>query len=70
MEFTCPKCNGTNVRQQVSVFVDAPAGCRNLSKSGIRRKDVIILGVGWNRASMYCECGWLYPVITDSETKD
>lgn len=56
----CPKCKRRGVlRQQVSIFADAPLRCTNLSKSGIRSRDVHILGVGWPQAVWYCPaCGW------------
>ena len=49
----CPKCK-TPLRQQVSVFVDAPASCTGLGKKGLARPDVKVLGVGWDQATYYC----------------
>jgi hypothetical protein len=56
----CQKCGKGELRQQVSIFADAPLECHNLSKKGIRAKDVQILGAGWPTAVIYCtnaECG-------------
>lgn len=50
----CPKCRKP-LRQQVSVFVDAPADCTGLGKKGLARTDVKIIGVGWDRATYYCQ---------------
>ena len=56
----CPKCKKARLRQQVSVFVDCDADCHSLSKQGIRKRDVKILGAGWPQATLYCPtCGWL-----------
>lgn len=55
----CPKCCKAKLRQQVSVFVDCDADCHNLSKSGLRQRDVKILGAGWPTAAIYCpKCGF------------
>lgn len=55
----CPRCKRRRLRQHVSVFVECDADCRNLSKSGIRKKDVQILGAGWPTAMLFCPgCGW------------
>ena len=55
----CPKCKRVRLRQQVSVFVECDAECSNLSKAGIRKRDVQILGAGWPQATIYCpKCGW------------
>lgn len=57
---TCPKCKRGRLRQQVSVFVECDAECANLSKTGIRKRDVVILGAGWPRTTYFCpKCGWL-----------
>ncbi len=66
----CPKCKQGKLRQQVSVYVECDADCTNLSKSGIRSKDVVILGVGWwtsgSPAWLYCpECCWSERVPKD-----
>lgn len=64
----CPKCGG-KVRQQVNVFVDAPGDCRDLSKHGMRPKEVRILGVDWPRASYYCANGCGYYLRLDGAKK-
>lgn len=57
---TCPRCKKQELRQQVSVYVDAPADCHDLSKKGIRSKRVKILGVGWDLGKIYCQsCGYI-----------
>lgn len=53
----CKKCKRGYMRQQVSVFVDIPLMCRNLSKKGIRNSEVKISGVGWPNAVFYCDKG-------------
>lgn len=71
----CPKCKKPGLRQQLSVFVECDAGRRNLSKSGIRGKDVVILGAGWPTAAYYCMrdgCGFyerLKPDAADDKPK-
>ena len=58
----CPKCHRGGLRQQVNVFVDAPADCRSLNKKGIRKKTVRINGVGWDQATWHCPhdgCGYM-----------
>lgn len=58
-ETACPRCGGA-LRKKVNVFVDIPFDCNNLSKSGIRSKDVVIEGADWDRATWYCtECYWV-----------
>jgi hypothetical protein len=55
----CSKCKKGSLRQQVSIYADAPLDCHNLSKKGIRSKEVQILGVGWPTALIYCtNCGF------------
>lgn len=55
----CDKCKRGRLRQQVSVFCDLDVENNNLSKQGIRAKDVKILGAGWPQAVWYCpRCGW------------
>lgn len=56
----CPRCKKGSLRQHVNVFVEAPADCRNLSKQGIRSASVRVMGVGWDRAVIFCDnplCG-------------
>jgi hypothetical protein len=53
VKIPCPKCK-TALRQQVSVYVDAPAGCTSLNKKGLAKRAVKILGVGWGYATWYC----------------
>jgi hypothetical protein len=45
------------MRQQVNIFAELPADCFNLSKKNIRSKDVQILGVGWDQATIFCDAG-------------
>lgn len=55
----CPRCKRGRLRKHVSIFADCPADCRNLSKKGIRSRDVVIMGVDWPQERVYCpECGW------------
>ena len=55
----CPRCKKSQLRQQVSVYCDVDANCHNLSKKGIRQRDVKILGAGWPTAALYCpRCGF------------
>ena len=56
----CPKCKIGNIWQQVSVHVACPADYFSLSKKGIRKKCVKIMGVGWDTATWYCNegCGY------------
>ena len=55
----CPKCGG-EVMQQARVVVECPVSCRNLSKTGMRSRDVRILYAEWfNR--IYCAgCAWIF----------
>jgi hypothetical protein len=58
----CPRCKRTNLRQLVSVFVECNADCRSLSKKGIRKRDVQIIGAGWPTATLFCPkdgCGFV-----------
>lgn len=57
----CPKCKA-KLMQQLSVFVEAPANCTNLSKRGIASKDVTVMGVGWDTAYIYCSKGCGYSI--------
>lgn len=57
MGVRCDKCKRGWMRQQLSVFVDAPLDCRSLSKQSIRSKHIRILGAGWDRATIYCDAG-------------
>ena len=55
----CPKCRKARLRQQVPVFVDCDLECRKLGKTGIRSRDVLIMGVGWPHSVTYCpKCGF------------
>lgn len=55
----CPRCKKYGVRQKVNVFVDCPASQRSLNKQAIRKRSVLIDGVGWPEAAFYCpKCGW------------
>jgi len=65
----CPKCKKAKLRQQVSVYVECDADNRNLSKKGIRSKDVRILGAGWPHASLLCQkCGWFHRLDSKDAT--
>lgn len=64
----CPRCKTGRLRQQVSVFVECDAECRSLSKTGIRDKDVVVLGAGWPQARLFCpKCGFIEPGGRDGE---
>jgi hypothetical protein len=68
----CPKCKKPGLRQQVSVFVECDAGRSNLSKSGIRGKDVVVLGAGWPTAAYYClreRCGFYERMKPEADGK-
>lgn len=70
---TCPKCKKPGLRMQVSVFVECDAGRHNLSKSGIRCKDVVVLGAGWPTAAYYCMregCGFYERLKPDPRGDD
>ena len=54
----CPRCKRGEMRQVVTVYVDAPVHCHDLSKTGLRSGDVKVVGVGWDSAWWYCpKCG-------------
>lgn len=53
-ENRCPKCMKFTLRQQVSIYADCELACHDLSKKGIRKRDVKILGVGWPTVTIYC----------------
>jgi hypothetical protein len=56
----CPKCKRGQVMQQVNVVVECPADCNDLSKKGIRKNNVKIMGVLWDQATWYCDKGCGY----------
>ena len=57
----CPECGGDNLRFMVDAILVAPVRefyC-NLVKASLRRKEVRLSGVDWDRATFICpECGW------------
>ena len=58
MAVRCDRCGKADLLQVVNVQVQAPFGWRNLSKTGIRRREVKILGADWGRVFFYCPaCG-------------
>jgi hypothetical protein len=62
MKMPCPKCKKPGLRQQVSVYVDAPTEFHSLGKKYLIKRNVKILGVGWPYSTWYCpqpRCGFL-----------
>jgi hypothetical protein len=56
---TCPKCKKGKLRRQVSVFVERDADRTSLGKTGLRDKDVVVLGAGWPQSAVFCpKCGF------------
>lgn len=54
----CPKCKRGHLVQHVEVFIECPFETTDLSKRGIKRKDVKIIGANWPLARIFCErCG-------------
>lgn len=41
----------------VSIIVEADADCRSLGKKAIRKRGVVIRGVDWGGARIYCSNG-------------
>ncbi len=55
----CPQCLENTMETFVDITVCVPFGWSNLSKSGIRKKEVKIVSADWSRARFYCKsCGW------------
>ena len=57
----CPHCFKSGFRQLVYVAVDCDAENGNLTKAGIRKKDVKIEAVNWSAAIFRCfKCGYRF----------
>ena len=58
----CPKCN-SDVEMMVNVTILAPAEMEGqFSKKNLRKKEVKIYAVNWERASYFCrndKCRWI-----------
>ncbi len=56
---TCPQCMEITLETFVNITVKIPYGWSNLSKSGIRKKEVEIISADWPNTKFICNnCGW------------
>ena len=57
----CPECGG-DVEMMVDVTIIIPSELEgNLTKRGLRNKDVRLYAASWDRASYFCKnCRWQY----------
>lgn len=56
----CPKCGKKGVRRFVELMLDIPMELEGkLSKGALRRKDVLLMGVDWERGSIFLSCVWV-----------
>lgn len=58
----CPKCDKEGLKKSVMLFVTCDAERNNLSKSGIKARDVEIHFADWPNERYQChKCGWIEP---------
>lgn len=64
----CPQCLNNTARKFVDVTFDVPEGTRNLSKAAIRKSEVRMVLVDWEKARYYCyECGWYHKEVQEND---
>lgn len=54
----CPRCK-SELLKQMTVVINCPVCWNNLSKSMIRKKEIEVVAVDWDRIYIFCpQCGY------------